>query len=108
MCVATPLMGGLAVYAAFALTCYFVVPIRGPVVGVLVGGLGAVVVGVLDELLTLPPLTHLAGQVAVAVLAVVSGIGFVNHVSVPGPLTAPGLQLPARSASPSPSSGSWA
>jgi UDP-GlcNAc:undecaprenyl-phosphate/decaprenyl-phosphate GlcNAc-1-phosphate transferase len=92
---ATPLMGGVAVYAAFLVTCVFVVPIQGPVIGVLVGGLGAVLVGVLDELLTLPPLTHLAGQIAAAVLAVVAGIGFVQHVSVPGPLTAPGLQLPA-------------
>jgi UDP-GlcNAc:undecaprenyl-phosphate GlcNAc-1-phosphate transferase len=92
---ATPLMGGVAVYAAFAVTCFFVVPVHGPVIGVLLGGLGAVVVGVLDELLTLPPLIHLAGQIAVAVLAIVTGVGFVVHVSVPGPLTAPGLQLPA-------------
>lgn len=92
---ATPLMGGVAVYAAFVVTCCFVVPLRGPVVGVLIGGLGAVSVGVLDELLTLPPLAHLAGQIGVAVLAIVAGVGFVRHVSVPGPLTTPGLELPA-------------
>ncbi len=92
---ATPLMGGVAVYAAFVATCFLVVPVRGPVVGVLVGGLGAVAVGILDELLTLPPLTHLVGQIAVAVLAIVTGVGFVRHVSVPGPLTTPGLELPA-------------
>jgi UDP-GlcNAc:undecaprenyl-phosphate/decaprenyl-phosphate GlcNAc-1-phosphate transferase len=88
-------MGGVAVYAAFVVTCFLVLPVHGPVVGVLIGGLGAVVVGLLDELLTLPPLTHLAGQIAVAVLAIVAGVGFVQHVSVPGPLSAPGLQLPA-------------
>jgi UDP-GlcNAc:undecaprenyl-phosphate GlcNAc-1-phosphate transferase len=92
---ATPLMGGVAVYAAFVVTCFLVLPVRGPVVGVLVGGLGAVVVGVFDELFSLPPLTHLVGQTAVAVLAIVTGVGFVQHVSVPGPLTTPGLQLPA-------------
>ncbi len=92
---ATPLMGGVAVYAAFVVTCIFVVPIHGPVLGVLVGGLGAVVVGVLDELMNLSPVTHLAGQLAVAILAIVAGVGFVHQVSMPGPLTAPGLQLPA-------------
>jgi UDP-GlcNAc:undecaprenyl-phosphate/decaprenyl-phosphate GlcNAc-1-phosphate transferase len=29
------------------------------------------------------------------VLAIVAGVGFVQHVSVPGPLSTPGLQLPA-------------
>lgn len=92
---ATPLMGGVAVYAAFAVTCFLVMPVRGPVIGVLVGGCGAVVVGLVDEMLTLPPLAHLLGQVAVAVLAIVAGVGFVSHISVPGPLTAPGYGLPA-------------
>ena len=35
-----------------------------------------VAVGVCDELLTLPPLTHLAGQVAAAGVAIVTGVGW--------------------------------
>jgi UDP-GlcNAc:undecaprenyl-phosphate GlcNAc-1-phosphate transferase len=91
----TPLMGGVAVYLGFALTCCLVLPVRGAVLGVLIGGLGAVLVGIVDELLTLPPLTHLAGQIGAALLAVVTGLGFVHTVSVPGPLTTPGFTLPA-------------
>ncbi len=92
---ATPLLGGTAVYIGFAVTCFLVLPVRGAVIGVLIGGLGAVLVGIADELMTLPPLTHLAGQIGVACLAIVSGLGFVVHVSVPGPLTAPGYTVPS-------------
>lgn len=93
--VATPLMGGVAVYLAFAATMVALTPLRGAVVGVLAGGLVAVVVGLLDERLTLPPLTHLAGQVAAAVVAVVAGVGVLQTVSVPtAGFAAPGIRLP--------------
>ncbi|HEX6507504.1 MAG TPA: MraY family glycosyltransferase [Chloroflexota bacterium] len=92
---ATPLMGGIAVYLAFALTCLIVLPLSAALVGVLAGGLAAVAIGLLDEALTLPPLTHLAGQIAVAGIAIVAGVGYIHAVSVPGSLTAPGYRLPA-------------
>jgi UDP-GlcNAc:undecaprenyl-phosphate GlcNAc-1-phosphate transferase len=93
---ATPLMGGVAVYLAFALAAATILPMSGAVVGLLVGGLAAVVVGIADDVLKLPPLVHLAGQVAAALIAVVTGLGFVHNVSNPlGSLTTPGLVLPA-------------
>lgn len=93
--VATPMMGGVAVYAAFALATLVLVPFRGAVAGVLAGGFAAVVVGLLDEWLTLPPLAHLAGQITAALIAVGTGVGVLQTISVPtGGFTAPGLKLP--------------
>jgi len=92
----TPLMGGVAVYLAFALATLLVLPLSPPVVGLLVGGLAAVVVGVLDERFNLPVSLHAAGQVAVAFFTVVAGVGIVHTVSNPlGGLAAPGIRLPA-------------
>lgn len=93
---ATPLLGGVAVYLAFALTSVIVLPMSRPVVGLIAGGLAAVVVGVLDEKFTLPPLVHLAGQVAAALIAIVAGVGRITSLSVPfSGLTTPALQIPA-------------
>lgn len=92
----TPLMGGVAVYIAFALAAVTVLPMSKPVVGVLVGGFVAIVVGVLDEVFTLPPLAHLGGQTAAALAAILSGLGVVGSLSVPfAALNQPGWQLPS-------------
>jgi UDP-GlcNAc:undecaprenyl-phosphate GlcNAc-1-phosphate transferase len=91
----TPLLGGVAVYAAFALTAVFVLPLRGAVVGILAGGCAAIVVGVLDEKLGLPPLVHLAGQIAAALIAMAAGVGVVRTLNLPwSSLTTPGRTLP--------------
>ena len=93
---ATPLMGGVAVYLAFTLGAFSILPLNRPVLGLVLGGLAAAVVGVLDEKFTLSPLAHLAGQVAAAIVAIVAGVGVVHTISVPtASLTAPGLALPA-------------
>jgi len=91
----TPLMGGVAVYLAVAGIALAFLPLSPPVVGLLAGGLAALAVGLIDEYHSLPPLVHLGGQVAAAVIAVVSGIGVVRHISLPTtPLTHPGYELP--------------
>jgi UDP-GlcNAc:undecaprenyl-phosphate GlcNAc-1-phosphate transferase len=92
---ATPLMGGTAVYAAFALAVFLSLPLKGAVVGVLAGGLAAVVVGVIDERFSLPPVAHLAGQSAAALIAITAGVGVVHTLNLPwASLTAPGKPLP--------------
>jgi UDP-GlcNAc:undecaprenyl-phosphate GlcNAc-1-phosphate transferase len=91
----TPLMGGFAVYVAVAVIALVFLPPSGPVVGLLAGGLAAVIVGLIDEYRSLPPLLHLAGQLAAAVIAVSAGIGVVRHISLPTTaLTHPGYELP--------------
>jgi UDP-GlcNAc:undecaprenyl-phosphate GlcNAc-1-phosphate transferase len=93
--IATPLMGGVAVYVAFAIAVLLFLPLSGPVRGVLAGGLAATGIGVLDERFNLPPLVHLAGQVSAAVVAIALGVGVVRTVSIPtAGLASPGFQLP--------------
>lgn len=92
----TPLLGGVAVFLAFSVGVLIAAPLSAPVRGVLVGGFAAVLMGVLDELLTLPPLAHLCGQVAVAATAVIGGVGIIHYVSAPSSsLIAPPVTIPA-------------
>jgi UDP-GlcNAc:undecaprenyl-phosphate GlcNAc-1-phosphate transferase len=91
----TPLLGGVAVFVAFAVAVVIAAPLNDPVRGVLLGGLAAVVVGVLDEVLTLPPVAHLVGQIATAGIAIAAGVGVIRYVSVPSnSLIAPPVTLP--------------
>lgn len=91
----TPLLGGVAVFVAFAIAAGIAAPLTGAVRGVLLGGLAAVAVGVLDEVLTLPPIAHLAGQVLAAGIAIVTGLGVIRFVSVPSnSLIAPPVSVP--------------
>jgi UDP-GlcNAc:undecaprenyl-phosphate GlcNAc-1-phosphate transferase len=91
----TPLLGGVAVFVSFSAATVIAAPLSDPVRGVLLGGLAAVVVGVLDEVLTLPPIVHLAGQIVTAAVAIVAGIGIIRHISAPtGSLIAPAVTLP--------------
>ncbi len=92
---ATPLMGGAAIYVAFAIATVALVPLSTPVIGLLVGGLAAVVVGLLDEFLTLPPLIHLGGQVLAALVAIFAGVGVVHTIGLPWmSLASPGRSIP--------------
>lgn len=79
----TPLLGGVAVYVAFAVSALLFLPLGGPVLGILAGGFVAVVVGIVDDRFSLPPLVHLAGQTLAAVVTVVAGAGVIRHVSIP-------------------------
>jgi UDP-GlcNAc:undecaprenyl-phosphate GlcNAc-1-phosphate transferase len=92
---ATPLMGGVAVYLAFAIAVVLVLPVRGAIAGVLAGGFAAALVGVLDERFNLPPLVHLGGQIGAALVAMAVGVGVVHTLSLPwSSLITPGTVLP--------------
>ena len=76
--VATPLLGGVAVYFAFALSVIFNFNFSRELKGVALGATVVVVVGILDDLLDVPPWLKLAGQVMAAIVAVSWGV--VLHV----------------------------
>lgn len=88
-------MGGLAIYLGFAVGTLVGLPVSSAVVGLLIGGAAALLVGLLDEFLTLRPLTHLAGQVLAALIAIVTGVGVLHTISIPtAALTSPGASIP--------------
>ena len=72
--VATPLLGGAAVYSAFALTVLFNFSFSRGLKGVAVGATVVVALGLLDDLWDLPAPVKLAGQVAGAAAAMAYGV----------------------------------
>ena len=72
--VATPLLGGAAVYAAFAITVLFNFNFSRGLKGVAVGATIVVTLGVLDDLWDLPATVKLAGQVAGVAAAIAYGV----------------------------------
>ncbi len=72
--VATPLLGGAAVYLAFAVTVLANFHFSLALKGVALGALTVVAVGVLDDVLDLPARVKLAGQVAAGSLAMGHGV----------------------------------
>ena len=72
--VATPLLGGAAVYAAFALTVLFNFSFSRGLKGVAVGATIVVALGLLDDLWDLPAPVKLAGQVAGVAAATAYGV----------------------------------
>jgi UDP-GlcNAc:undecaprenyl-phosphate GlcNAc-1-phosphate transferase len=83
--VATPLLGGAAVYAAFATTVLFNFTFSLQLKGVAVGATIVVLVGIADDIMDIPARVKLAGQLAGAVAAILYGVGLnVVPQSVPG------------------------
>ena len=72
--VATPLLGGAAVYAAFAVTVLFNFSFSRELKGVALGATIVVILGLLDDVLDLPAGLKLAGQVAAAATAIAYGV----------------------------------
>lgn len=72
--VATPLLGGAAVYGAFALTVLTNFHFSLPLKGVAVGATIVVAVGLLDDAMDLPAWTKLLGQIVGAVAAMAYGV----------------------------------
>ena len=72
--VATPLLGGAAVYAAFAATVLFNFAFSLPLKGVALGATIVVAVGVLDDVLDVPARWKLAGQVSAVAVAMAYGV----------------------------------
>jgi UDP-GlcNAc:undecaprenyl-phosphate GlcNAc-1-phosphate transferase len=72
--VATPLLGGAAVYAAFAATVLFNFTFSLQLKGVAVGATVVVVVGLLDDVFDLPARVKLGGQLVAAAVAMGYGV----------------------------------
>jgi UDP-GlcNAc:undecaprenyl-phosphate GlcNAc-1-phosphate transferase len=70
----TPLLGGAAVYAAFAITVLFNFNFSRGLKGVAVGATVVVVLGLLDDVRDLPATVKLAGQVAGVAAAMAYGV----------------------------------
>jgi UDP-GlcNAc:undecaprenyl-phosphate/decaprenyl-phosphate GlcNAc-1-phosphate transferase len=72
--VATPLLGGAAVYAAFAATVLFNFSFSRQLKGVALGATLIVAIGVLDDIFDIPARWKLVGQVAAVVVAMAYGV----------------------------------
>jgi len=72
--VATPLLGGAAVYVAFAATALANFHFSMPLKGVALGATIVVALGVLDDIAELPAGVKLSGQVAGAAIAMLYGV----------------------------------
>jgi UDP-GlcNAc:undecaprenyl-phosphate GlcNAc-1-phosphate transferase len=71
---ATPLLGGAAVYCAFATTVLTGFDFSRPLKGVAVGGTLIVAIGILDDLFDLRPSLKLMGHIGAALVAVAYGV----------------------------------
>ena len=71
--VPTPLLGGAAVYAAFAITVLMNFNFSRELKGVALGAALVVAVGILDDLIDLPAWTKLLGQLGAAAIAMAYG-----------------------------------
>lgn len=75
-----PRMGGLAIFVGFLSSLLIFVPMDTEVAGLLMGALIIVVMGAVDDIVSLRPLIKLAGQFAAAIVAIRSGLVF-NYIS---------------------------
>jgi UDP-GlcNAc:undecaprenyl-phosphate/decaprenyl-phosphate GlcNAc-1-phosphate transferase len=83
--VATPLLGGAAVYSAFAVTVLTSFDFSLPLKGVAVGATLVVAIGILDDLVDLPASLKLLGHVGAALVAIAYGVVLnVTPSGVPG------------------------
>jgi UDP-GlcNAc:undecaprenyl-phosphate/decaprenyl-phosphate GlcNAc-1-phosphate transferase len=98
---ATPLLGGLAIFAATLVAALLFMPESDRLRGILAAAALITVVGAIDDIRDLPPGVKLAGQVAAAVILVEAGVvvrnitlpfvGAVDFGDLGGPLTVLGL-----------------
>ncbi len=72
--VPTPLLGGAAVYGAFAVTVLANFDFSRPLKGVAVGGTIVLAIGILDDVLNIPAWLKLLGQVGAASAAMAYGV----------------------------------
>jgi UDP-GlcNAc:undecaprenyl-phosphate GlcNAc-1-phosphate transferase len=99
----TPLLGGLAILAGVLVAGSLLLPATTEMRGILIAALLITVVGLLDDLIDLPPQLKLLGQVAAGLICVLSGVlvddftfpfvGRVDLGDLGGPLTLIGLVL---------------
>ena len=99
----TPLLGGLAILAGVLVAGVLLLPATTEMRGILIAALLITVVGLLDDLIDMPPQLKLLGQVAAGLICVLSGVrvddftfpfvGRVDLGDLGGPLTLIGLVL---------------
>jgi UDP-GlcNAc:undecaprenyl-phosphate GlcNAc-1-phosphate transferase len=78
----TPLLGGLAILAGVLVAAAIWLPMTTETKGILGGAALITLVGALDDVADLPPLAKLLGQVAAALIPVLSGV-VVRNVTLP-------------------------
>jgi UDP-GlcNAc:undecaprenyl-phosphate GlcNAc-1-phosphate transferase len=98
---ATPLLGGLAIFAAAVVAGLLFLPDNARTEAILAGAALITIVGAVDDIQDLPPLVKLLGQVAAALILVLNDVTvhtftlpFVHHVDLGrlgGPVTLLGL-----------------
>ncbi|MEA5039581.1 MAG: MraY family glycosyltransferase [Clostridiaceae bacterium] len=69
-----PRAGGLAIFAGFLVSYLIFGTIDSGIRAILIGAVGIVVLGVLDDVYTLRPLVKFAGQIAAALVPVLAGV----------------------------------
>ncbi len=69
-----PRLGGLSVYLAFTLTVLAIEPLSKELLGLLVGGTIIMLLGMIDDIRSIPPRVKLLGQVAAAGVLVAFGV----------------------------------
>ena len=79
-----PRMGGLAIAIAFLLSAFLFVEMDRELQGILLGGILILVLGILDDCMTLPALPKFVVQIAAAIIAVSHGC-VVQYVTNPFP-----------------------
>ena len=99
----TPLLGGLAILAGVLVAGVLLLPVTTEMRGILIAAVLITIVGLLDDLIDLPPQLKLLGQVAAGLICVLSGVrvddftfpfvGRVDLGDLGGPLTLIGLVL---------------
>ena len=70
----TPLLGGLAILAGVLVAGVLLLPATTEMRGILIAALLITIVGLLDDLIDLPPQLKLLGQVAAGLICVLSGV----------------------------------
>jgi len=77
-----PRLGGLAIFVAFILSVLLSADINRQVQGILLGSVVIAVVGVVDDMICLPPLVKMAGQILAAGIAIYCGV-VIDNMSNP-------------------------
>ncbi len=71
-----PRMGGMAIFVGFIVSVFFFVDMTTPVMGMLLGAFIIVIMGAIDDIVSLNPWIKLLGQVAAALVVIRCGIVF--------------------------------
>ena len=77
----TPRMGGVAIFAAFAIAILLFCNVDTKIVGLLAGAALMVIIGMLDDIFRIPALIKLAGQITAALVPVLVGGVTIDYIN---------------------------